>query len=507
MRKLVALAFLLAIGSSELSQAQAPEITLAISRGDRGRTLSFSITPSASASGCTYQLFGAGKKRTLNGTLPEESLLTSKQAEEGTTTLVAQNLRSLRHKGAGSETQYQPIFFRAQVDCSGALAQSDLRRVILKRKARGIRNLAPWLVHLRNRLFAGTLQLVQVFENLTFSTPLDLQNAGDGSNRLFVVQQGGIVFAIDPDTHAKTAFLDISDRVGQEGEQGLLGLAFHPDFASNGYLFVNYTDINTGNTVIARYQVTGDPNNVDESTETILFTVTQPFENHNGGGLAFGPDGYLYIGLGDGGSGGDPEGNGQDRTTLLGKMLRIDVDSTTLGNYGVPGTNPFVGNAEGFREEIFAYGLRNPFRFSFDQSTGKLWCGDVGQGSREEIDVITNGANMGWNTMEGDQCYEPSSGCDRTGLTLPIAAYDNDGGAAVTGGYVYRGSEIPNLAGYYIYGDFEKGIIWTFAENDLSPTPIELFRTDHLISSFGTDEAGELYLLSYGDGTIFKFSN
>jgi len=348
------------------------------------------------------------------------------------------------------------------------------------------------------------------FPNLTFNFPDGLFNAGDGTNRLFVIEQPGVirVFENSIDAAASTVFLDISDRVLFSGEQGLLGLAFHPNFRQNGYFYINYVLDNPPRTIIARYSVmANNPNQADKNSELVLFEISQPFSNHKGGQLAFGADGYLYVGLGDGGSGGDPFGNGQSRTTLLGKILRVDVDSPSFGrNYGIPPDNPFAGNALGYREEIYAYGFRNPWRFSFDPGTNRLWVADVGQNQREEIDIVEKGRNYGWNVMEGTICYSPSTGCNQTGLELPVWDYGRDEGIAVIGGYVYRGSTLTGLNGKFVYGDYGSGKIWAL-QYDGSGQPVNMLLADTglNIASFGEDEQNELFICAF-DGKIYKIS-
>ena len=286
---------------------------------------------------------------------------------------------------------------------------------------------------------------------------------------------------------------------------GLLGLSFHPGYSQNRRFFVNYNRTTGGQlqTVIAEYVASAsDGNQADPASERILFTVDQPFPNHKGGQLAFGPDGFLYIGLGDGGSGGDPFGNGQSLQTLLGKMLRIDVDRTDPGlQYAIPADNPFA--AGGGRAEIWAYGLRNPWRFSFESGTGRLFCADVGQDSFEEVDLLQKGGNFGWNTMEGLHCFNPSSGCNMTGLILPIAEYSHSEGEAVIGGYVYRGTAIPSLVGTYILGDFISGTIWGLKQTTSGTwTRSQLLSTQRNISSFGQDAAGEVYVVDYAGNVL-----
>ena len=356
----------------------------------------------------------------------------------------------------------------------------------------------------------SSLQLQVAFSNLSFARPVDLQHPGDGTDRIFVVEQAGVIKVFENNAGAATAatFLDITGRVNDSGnEEGLLGLAFHPDYKNNGYFYVNYTAISPRRTVIARYRVNAsNPNLADPNSEFILLTFNQPFENHNGGQIAFGPDGYLYIATGDGGSGGDPQGNGQNLQTLLGKILRIDVNTISAGrNYGIPSTNPFAGNTAGNREEIYAYGLRNPWRMSFDPVTKWLWAGDVGQGRREEIDIIENGKNYGWNRMEGSLCYPSGSPCDLPGLTKPIAEYDRTLGASVTGGYVYRSNKVPELAGAYIYADYVSGRIWSLRYDGVNPASnVLLLDTNLFIASFGVDKNLELYICAF-DGRIYRF--
>ena len=299
----------------------------------------------------------------------------------------------------------------------------------------------------------------RVFVGIPFDDPVFITHAGDRSDRLFVVEQRGVIVAVSESTPGEPAtFLDISDRVNRGGsEEGLLGLAFDPAFAENGRFFVYYSAAGPRRSVLSRFERLGDGANSD--SELVILEIEQPYRNHNGGMIAFGPDGHLYVGLGDGGSADDPQGNGQDPSTLLGSVLRIDVgNASETQPYVAPRDNPFASDGRG-RPEVWAYGLRNPWRFSFDRETGDLWAGDVGQNQFEEIDVVRAGANYGWNTMEGAHCFERSV-CDQSGLTLPVAEYSHAQGCSVTGGYVYRGSAVPSLAGWYVYGDFCTGRIW-----------------------------------------------
>jgi glucose/arabinose dehydrogenase len=329
-------------------------------------------------------------------------------------------------------------------------------------------------------------------------SPLGVVDAGDGSGRLFVVAQAGQIWIVRNGRRIEKPFLDISDQITTGGERGLLGLAFHPNFPTNPHFYVDYTD-ERGDTVVSVWTVSSDADVADTGSEQVVLHVAQPFANHNGGALQFGPDRDLYISLGDGGSSGDPQGNGQNLDTLLAKILRIDVDHPSGDKaYGIPADNPFVGRS-GARPEIWLTGLRNPWRMSFDRATRDLWIGDVGQGSFEEIDVVRAGSpggqNFGWNTLEGFHCFR-SSGCDQNGLTPPVTEYSHDGGnCSVTGGYVYRGKAHPDLAGGYFFGDYCSGRIWAIDASDNEVRePTIVLESGHSISSFGEDAAGELYV-------------
>lgn len=329
--------------------------------------------------------------------------------------------------------------------------------------------------------------------------PVAITNAGD--DRLFVVEQRGTIRVVTGGELVAEPFLDITDRVTDGGERGLLGLAFPEGHATTGRYYVYYTDRN-GNTVVSRF--TADGNTTDPASEQVVLTQEQPYGNHNGGQLAFGPDGFLYIGLGDGGSGGDPHGNGQDLTTFLGKLLRIDVSGEM---YTVPGSNPFVGMGNA-RHEIWAYGLRNPWRFSFDALTGDLFIADVGQNAFEEVNLQSAGSaggeNYGWNVMEASACFEPADGCDLSGLTLPIIEYPHGGdwGRSISGGYVYRGPSAGSLEGAYVFGDYVSGRIWT-ARADDGWEPELLLESGLRISTFGVGAGGELYVADHGGGVIY----
>jgi glucose/arabinose dehydrogenase len=342
------------------------------------------------------------------------------------------------------------------------------------------------------------------------SDPVDLQAAPDDTSRVFIVEKTGRIRIARGGVLLARPFLDIASLVSGGGEQGLLGLAFHPQYASNGKFYVHYTNT-SGDTRVAGYSVSTDPDSANPAATPIL-SVDQPYSNHNGGQLSFGLDGYLYLALGDGGSGGDPQGNGQSLMTLLGKILRLDVDGTAP--YAIPPTNPFAGRTDA-RPEIWSYGWRNPWRFAFDRSTGGMWIGDVGQGEWEEIDYEpagVGGRNYGWKRMEGNHCYPPGASCDTTGLTRAVLEYDHGAGCSVTGGVVYRGAALPELAGTYFYGDFCTGLLrsaklgpgntlevadWTNVLRRQSGGPM------NQLSSFGADARGEIYILLL-DGEVYR---
>lgn len=340
------------------------------------------------------------------------------------------------------------------------------------------------------------------------NTPVFLTSPPGDLTRQFIVEKSGRIRILKDDALLPTPFLDLSAKVSNGSEQGLLGLAFHPGYAANGRFVVYYTNT-AGDTRVAVYRVSANPDLADAASEQVVLATDQPFDNHNGGMVVFAADGRLYIGLGDGGSGGDPQGNGQNRNALLGKILRLGIDAN--GAASIPADNPFVGQAN-TRPEIWSFGLRNPWRFSFDRLTGDLYIGDVGQSAREEINVSTDvtqfgkGANYGWRTMEGRACFSPSSGCVQTGLTLPVLDYNHSDGCSVTGGYVYRGSALPALLGHYFYADYCQGWVRSFRLQGQAVTQ-ELdwssLRPGGQITSFGEDARGELYILT-ASGRVFR---
>ncbi len=350
------------------------------------------------------------------------------------------------------------------------------------------------------------IQLVEIASN--FVKPVDIAHARDA--RLFIVEQRGRIQIINEQgERLPEAFLNIENKIGSSaGERGLLGLTFHPNYADNGFFYVNYTRTN-GATRIARFTTSlNNPNIADPNSEVVLLTIDQPFGNHNGGGIKFGADGYLYIGMGDGGSGGDPQNNSQNDNSLLGKMLRLDVDNGEP--YAIPEDNPFV-NTTTIRNEIWATGLRNPWRFSFDRTTQDLWIADVGQNSWEEVSfqpsTSEGGENYGWRCKEGFENFSPNDCATNELLIEPIHVYRTGGpdGASITGGFVYRGSTSPALVGHYIYGDYVSQKIWSLSSNDTNEwTNQELLNSGIRISTFGEDESGELYVAGHSQGKIFQ---
>ena len=349
--------------------------------------------------------------------------------------------------------------------------------------------------------------LVETLSGL--KNPVDFADAGDGSGRLYVVEQAGLVQLFNEGVKGETPFLDIRDRVDCCGEKGLLGIAFPPDFDGSRIFYVNYTTTLPGSlhTRVSRFRLRDDNHLADPSSEEIILEFHQPWGNHNGGQVVFGPDGYLWIGTGDGGSGGDPQDNGQKGQTLLGKMLRIDVTSPTDARYLIPADNPFVGNDE-FLDEIWAYGLRNPWRYSFDRETGDLYIADVGQNQWEEVSFqpadSRGGENYGWRITEGLHCFNPAVGCSTIDLILPVAIYGRESGQSITGGFVYRGEDHPSLQGIYFFADYVSGRIWGLRRDGGHWEARMLLDTSHNVSSFGEDESGNLYVVDHGNGAILR---
>lgn len=357
---------------------------------------------------------------------------------------------------------------------------------------------------------AGAIAFALKPEVTGLRQPLFVTTARDGSGDIYIVEKAGRIRVAHGGTLRSDAFLDLTDRVrSSELERGLLGLAFHPAYKTNGYVYVNYTDLN-GDTVVSRFTASADRHSADASSEKMVLQIKQPYANHNGGNIVFGPDGMLWIGMGDGGSAGDPQRNGQNKNTLLGKLLRIDVDHGDP--YSIPPDNPFV-NQPNARGEVWAFGLRNPWRWSFDLANGDLYIGDVGQNAREEIDYVRagthGGLNFGWNIMEGTLCYPESANCDRTGITLPVFEYRTGvEGCAIVGGYVYRGKQFPAMNGLYFFGDNCNSTIWSLVRgtdgNWKRAVAVPPADSSIGVSSFGQDEAGEIYVTGLSSGTVYR---
>lgn len=415
--------------------------------------------------------------------------------------------RTVRH-GPG-EAPHEPPFVRAEeihFPFGAVLADTRLREDRVKQRALAtVAALAVTvLMHADGIPDVGLVPLATGLVNT-----VGLKDPVDGSTDvLYVVRQSGQILVLDHGQVRAAPFLDIGSKVSKGFEQGLLGLAFHPAYAANGVFYINYTNM-AGNTIVARYVRSSDPFKVDPASEMVILQIPQPFENHNGGDMHFGPDGYLYIATGDGGSGGDPLNSGQRLDTLLGKILRIDIDNGPPP-YSIPPTNPFAGST-GSAREIWHWGLRNPWRFSFDRATGDLWIGDVGQGQWEEVDLQPagqGGLNFGWRRKEGTHCYNPSTGCDVAGLTAPVFEYSHDatGGCSITGGYRYRGSRYPRMYGTYFFGDFCSGVLYAGVPDGGGMSWVTLRSTGQSISSFAEDETGELYLITLG-GDIYRIAD
>ena len=359
---------------------------------------------------------------------------------------------------------------------------------------------------------ADQIDIRLTFPNLLFDRLVHLAFSHDNTNRMFAVSQKGKIYVFEnrSDVDSYTIFLDITEKVRSKGnEEGLLNLVFDPHYSANDRFYVYYSASNPRRSILSMYLTdVNNPDKANPKSEIVILEISQPYSNHNGGSLVFGPDGYLYIGLGDGGSGGDPLGNGQNTNTLLGSILRIDLSKISKMNpYSIPEDNPFIGIEE-IRDEIWAYGLRNPWRMSFDSLNDNLWLGDVGQNNYEEINIIVSGRNYGWNTMEGFHCYKPKNDCIQFDLELPVYEYETgkEGNCSVVGGFVYRGSKLPQLTKSYIFGDYCSGKLWTLKYDIEGKSKVDLIIDSTInISSFGEGDDGELYILGL-KGNIYNFA-
>lgn len=487
----------------QIASAATNGITLVIKKYGKQRFVEFQIEAAQTDDDCAVSLYGAKHRKLLRGDYSRALLLGTITANIHMQTVLMRNIPRMPESTASKKTA---LYFRAVAQCGTYNDTSPIKRlnILQTLSDRGVASPRKLLRIMQRRVLTNRFAVRAAFPALTFSRPVDLQSPGTHTNVLYVVAQEGIIYAFDntSEVSSATTFLDLTGTVVFQGEQGLLGLAFHPDVQNNREFFVYYTEPVTNSVVVARYTISEASEYIANTTEERLLVVPQPRKNHNGGSIQFGPDGFLYIAVGDGGGGGDPFENGQNLTTLKGSILRIDVDAKDPGKeYSIPASNPFAGNDAGFREEIFAYGLRNPWRISFDPKTGALWAGDVGQGAYEEVNLIKSGRNYGWNTMEGRHCFNADS-CDQTGLTLPLHEYGRTLGQSITGGYVYRGQTERRIQGMYVFADFLSGRIWALRRFGRRVAWTQLVNTDLFISSFGTDAHNQLYVLGF-DGAIY----
>ncbi len=474
--------------------------TTALTKADK-TTYNLSIDSSDSIIGCELVLRAhKKKKKVVNG---QGKVLFTKTVQAQPLTLQALDISNIR----GTKGK-EKVYFVADLSCSGGEVSSEVfSRKFKVKNSNTFPKFGTWLAQFGESL-GSNFSITQAFPSLQFSKLTDFQDPDDGTNRFFVLEQTGKIyhFINDSATATRTLYLDISFKVAVGVENGLLGLAFHPNFSTNRYFYIHY--INTsGQSVISRYEADqSDPSIADSNSELILLTISKAENYHHGGQLAFGPDGYLYSSIGDGGPQGDPLNRGQNRNELLGSLLRIDVDTTSNGlNYGIPSDNPFVGKSVKVREELFAYGFRNPWRFSFDSVNGNIWLADVGLSSREEVNLVVKGGNYGWKIFEGNVCLEGAIACASKKFKKPVYEYPRNLGQSITGGYVYRGTALPSLIGRYLYADFLTGKIWALKYENNKATVITLVDTSLFISSFGQDKDGEVYILSYS-GKIYKLS-
>lgn len=466
-----------------------------------GTSFLATITSTTTTEDCAVDLYGAPTTEALSVLPGSAKLIASTELIDGTIQIPARKLLPLRVKKAGNTAS---VFFRTRATCGGVTQDSNVTSILLLTSRRkGVPGAAGWLRHLNKQVVANSFKLVDATPGFNFDRPVDIQYPRDGTNRLFVVEQSGKIYLVKTGKSAtKTLFLDIGAKIKLGGNLGLLSMAFHPKFSQNGQFFVHYSNAGDGNTVIARYSLKSGSKSVADTTseKRILEIVQSPTADHVGGQITFGDDGFLYIALGDGGSGAMPVDTSRKLTNLYGKVLRIDVDSPSGGReYGIPSNNPFG-------DEIWAYGLRNPFKISFDRTTGRLWAGDVGQDGAEEVDIIESGKHYGWNTLEGTLCYSPPTGCDATGTEAPVTQYSHLVGLSITGGYVYRGSKIKPLQGFYLYGDFINGKLFGLSYGDGPKVVTLLANTEEFFSTFGLDRNNELYVAGYTTGKVFRFT-
>ena len=501
--RLIVLLLLVAHGFAGRSVAQTSR-RLVLSASAVGRSVFLEHDSSQSVAGCRLTTYGAVDGSALKADFRRAGKVAELRPTLGRVVIRA-GIPILRT--TSRRVRSVPLSFRSALRCARAMTLSNVVRIrVPTSTGRESKRFGEWATAVKRSTRLLESRLIPVAPALQFAQPVDIQRA-PGDERTFVVEQAGRIYAIDSrnSSGARELFLDIVDRVESGGEQGLLGLAFSPHFEHDRTLFAHYSKKDTGATVIARFTALSDGSVAPPETEFVVLEIPQPAVNHNGGSIAFGADGMLYIGLGDGGGGGDPFENAENLSSPLGKILRIDVSRQDPGlGYGIPSDNPFVGLSNGERGEIFAYGLRNPWRMSFDSATGNLWVGDVGQNRFEEVNIVSRGGNFGWDVLEGFECYEPSSGCSSAGTVLPVHAYSHALGNSITGGYVYRGDRNRLLKGQYLFADFISGRIWSLrAVTPTWPSSL-LHKTDDMYSTFGLDPDGEVLVASYVDGRIYR---
>lgn len=474
----------------------APTVILRSHRAEEKGEVRISLLRTGLTNGCSTKIYAAGSRASLLSRTVRREIFSTRASTE----ILGVNARSLPRSAVTS------IHFQAETTCPDSERVSSNIVVSSFNGKDGTKRVgeAALINRLNERARGKFLSLSTLGAGLSFPRSLEFQDAGNG--RFYIVRQTGKIETFEATRSASSSntFLDITSRVLSSGERGLLGLAFHPNFLTNREFFVFYIAVGTGTSTISRFRSTLDGISSDPTTEEILLTIDQTTAIHKGGTLRFGPDGYLYISVGDGGPQGDPSGNGQSKTTLKGKILRINVDSSSGDKpYSIPSDNPFVGNSSGVREEIYAFGFRNPFKFSFDRSKGTLWAGDVGLSTKEEIDIVRKGKNYGWNIQEGTTCFKPKRNCSTKRLVAPIYEYPRTDGASVIGGYVYRGQDLYPLAGLYLFGDFTNGKIWALLRSGGEVHRFKVLDSKFLLSSFGEDREGEIYLLDYLGGDMF----
>lgn len=468
------------------------------------KNFEFKVRSDSSMEGCSVALYGSERRAKLR--TQKKTALGTAVGYDGVVTFLSTNVGLLK-KGKRPSAR---VFFQAVLTCEVGETSETVLSKVARYRSRSRKGSSPskWFANLQKNSLSLAAQLTPVFEG--FTAPRAVQLSFDLGGRAYLAEQGGKVYSFlySSASAVPNVFLDIQDKIeGENLEMGLIGFALHPNFTSNGFAFVMYNEKGTGANTISRFTLSQNGSHtLDVSSEVVLFQLNQSLSgNHFGGQILFGPDGYLYASFGDGGPQEDPNGNGQNPTNFYGTVIRIDPDRTDGDkNYSLPSDNPFLNNSDGILPEIFAYGFRNPWRFSFDRESGALWLGDVGQVTREEVNVVQAGGNYGWNSMEGKLCFPASKECDPSQFSLPIHDYPRSQGVSVTGGFVYRGAAQSLLDGWYVYCDFLTGTFWALKEEGERLYNIELLDTEFYPVTFGEDPEGELYVVDYLSGGVFK---